>query len=81
MCNFFSNLHDSVNRLLFCRTCLHGYNAGVISHIISNPHFNSYFNTTALSPIAGAIVSVFSAGAVIGSLGSGFLLDKYGRRL
>ncbi|KAI5848955.1 general substrate transporter [Tricharina praecox] len=61
-------------------TCLHGYNSGVISHIIANPHFNNFFGTESASPILGAVVSVFSGGAVVGSAGSGFLLDTYGRR-
>lgn len=52
----------------------------MISHIISNEHFNSYFNTQAESGIVGAIVSVFAGGAVVGSLASAFILDDYGRR-
>lgn len=62
------------------RTCLHGYNAGVISHIIANEHFNNYFKTQKGAPILGAIVSVFAGGAALGSLASGLLLDDYGRR-
>jgi len=65
----------------FRRTCLHGYNSGVISHIIANPHFNNFFRTESASPILGAVVSVFAGGAVVGSVSSGFLLDTYGRRL
>lgn len=52
----------------------------MISHIISNPHFNSYFNTHDQSGIVGAIVSVFAGGAVVGSLASIFIIDDYGRK-
>ncbi|KAA8900311.1 general substrate transporter [Sphaerosporella brunnea] len=61
-------------------TFLHGYNAGMISYIIANPHFNKFFGTDQSSAIIGAIVSVFAGGATFGSLASGLLLDKYGRR-
>ncbi|KAI5817310.1 general substrate transporter [Pyronema omphalodes] len=59
---------------------LHGYNSGMISHIVANPHFNTYFHTEDKASTIGAVVSVFSGGAVFGSLASGLLLDYYGRR-
>lgn len=61
-------------------TTLHGYNAGVISHVIANDQFNTYYQTDSKTGIIGAIVSIFAGGATIGSLASGFLLDSYGRK-
>lgn len=52
----------------------------MISHIITNEHFNIYFKTLSSSPVLGAIVSVFAGGATLGSFASGLLLDRYGRR-
>ena len=61
---------------------LAGYDAGIIASILSPEmtNFHSYFFWPDDSQI-GAIVSIFSAGAVIGSLVAGYLADRWGRIL
>jgi hypothetical protein len=50
---------------------LFGYDAGVMTDVINSPNFLKYFNTDPASNIIGAINSVFSGGAVFGSLMGG----------
>jgi MFS family permease len=57
--------------------------AGLIATILAQPAFNSYMfppGTKNVSSLIGAIVSIGSAGNAIGSLSSGLLLEKLGRR-
>lgn len=59
---------------------LFGYDSGVMTDVIQSPHFLNFFNTDPTSSIIGAINSVFSGGAVFGSLMGGWTMDKLGRR-
>ncbi|KIW03458.1 uncharacterized protein PV09_05227 [Verruconis gallopava] len=59
---------------------LFGYDSGVMTDVIQSPNFLSFFNTDPTSSIIGAINSVFSGGAVFGSLMGGWTMDKVGRR-
>jgi hypothetical protein len=46
---------------------LFGYDSGIISSTISLPRFKQYFNNPS-DDIAGAIVSSFQGGAVLGTI-------------
>ncbi|KAI4149163.1 MAG: hypothetical protein LQ340_004766 [Diploschistes diacapsis] len=59
---------------------LFGYDAGVMTEVIQSPNFLAFFATIPTSPIIGAINSVFSGGAVFGSLMGGLTMDRFGRR-
>lgn len=59
---------------------LFGYDSGVMTDVIQSPNFLSFFNTDPTSSIIGAINSVFSGGAVFGSLMGGWTMDRIGRR-
>lgn len=52
-----------------------------MTDVIYSDHFLAYFDTDPKSPILGAIVSTFAAGAVIGALSGGLTMDKLGRRM
>ncbi|KAF8473208.1 general substrate transporter [Kalaharituber pfeilii] len=60
---------------------LFGYDSGVMTQVIGSKHFLTFFDTTDDSPILGAIVSTFAAGAVFGALSGGLTMDKLGRRM
>jgi MFS family permease len=57
-----------------------GYDSGVMTDVIASPNFLTFFHTQKTSSIIGAINSVFSGGAVFGSLFGGELMDNIGRR-
>ncbi|RPA77855.1 general substrate transporter [Ascobolus immersus RN42] len=59
---------------------LHGYNSGLVAHVIANEHFLRFFDTKQSSSIVAAVVSVFAGGCVLGSLCAGFFLDLIGRK-
>ena len=59
---------------------LFGYDSGVMTDVIASENFLNFFNTTATTPIIGAINSVFSGGAVFGALMGGFTMDSLGRK-
>ena len=59
---------------------LFGYDSGVMTDVIQSPNFLAYFHTTNTSTIIGAINSVFSGGAVFGSLMGGLTMDRFGRK-
>lgn len=52
-----------------------------MTDVIASGHFLNYFDTTADSPILGAIVSTFAGGAVFGALSGGYTMDRFGRRM
>lgn len=52
-----------------------------MTDVIASSHFLNYFDTTADSPILGAIVSTFAGGAVFGALSGGYTMDRFGRRM
>ena len=51
-----------------------------MTDVIQSPNFLDFFGTVPTSPIIGAINSVFSGGAVFGSLMGGLTMDRFGRR-
>lgn len=56
---------------------------GLIATTLAQPAFNSYMfpeGTKNVSSLIGAIVSIGSAGNVLGSLSNGLILEKLGRR-
>ena len=60
-----------------------GIDLGLIATTLAQPAFNSYMfpeGTKNVSSLTGAIVSLGSAGNVIGSLINGLLLEKLGRK-
>ena len=59
---------------------LFGYDSGVMTDVIQSPNFLAFFDTDPTSSIIGAINSVFSGGAVFGSLMGGLTMDRFGRR-
>jgi MFS family permease len=59
---------------------LFGYDSGVMTDVIQSPNFLAFFHTEKTSPIIGAINSVFSGGAVFGSLMGCLIMDRVGRR-
>ena len=52
-----------------------------MTDVIQSPNFLAFFDTVPTSPIIGAINSVFSGGAVFGSLMGGLTMDRFGRRV
>lgn len=58
---------------------LFGYDQGVMSGIITTPHFRSYFDNPPPSEI-GTMVAVLEIGAFVTSLASGTLADVFGRK-
>lgn len=60
-----------------------GIDLGLIATTLAQPSFNTYMfppGTRNVSSLIGAIVSISSAGNVLGSLSNGLLLEKLGRR-
>ncbi|KAH6662474.1 general substrate transporter [Halenospora varia] len=60
-----------------------GIDLGLIATTLAQPAFNSYMfpeGTKNVSSLIGAIVSIGSAGNVLGSLSNGLILEKLGRR-
>jgi MFS family permease len=58
---------------------LFGYDSGIISSTIVQPHFEAYMGTPTSSQ-TGGIVSSFTGGAIPGALSVAWLPDKLGRR-
>ncbi|GMK56482.1 hypothetical protein CspeluHIS016_0303220 [Cutaneotrichosporon spelunceum] len=69
----------SVSCFLSLGVWLFGYDQGVMSGIITGPHFKAYFNQPTATEI-GNMVAVLEIGAFITSLLAAHLADKYGRR-
>ncbi|KAL5335824.1 sugar transporter [Aspergillus crustosus] len=59
---------------------LFGYDSGIISSSIAQPHFIEYMNDPS-SAARGGIVSSFTGGAILGALSVSLLADKYGRKM
>lgn len=60
---------------------LFGYDTGIIASAIEQANFNEQMGGGKLSDaVTGAIVSTFTAGAVIGTMFVSLLADRYGRR-
>ncbi|KAL2789126.1 sugar transporter [Aspergillus keveii] len=59
---------------------LFGYDSGIISSSIAQPHFIEYMDDPD-SAARGGIVSSFTGGAILGALSVSFLADKYGRKM
>ncbi|KAL4868536.1 hypothetical protein BDV12DRAFT_102351 [Aspergillus spectabilis] len=59
---------------------LFGYDTGIISSSIAQPHFVDYMNDPS-SAERGGIVSSFTGGAILGALSVSFLADWYGRKM
>lgn len=58
---------------------LFGYDLGVIAQVIASQSFKTKFAPN--DDETGAVVSVFTGGAVFGALIAGYLADAVGRRL
>lgn len=52
-----------------------------MTDVIRSDHFLAFFHAEETDPIVGAIVAVFSGGAVFGSLMGGDTMDRLGRKL
>lgn len=60
---------------------LFGYDTGIIASAIAQESFNEQLGGGHLSDnVIGAIVSTFTAGAILGTMIVSFLADRYGRR-
>ena len=59
---------------------LFGYDSGIISSTIVQPHFTEYMGTPTNAQVGG-IVSAFTGGAILGSFSIAFLADRFGRRM
>jgi sugar porter (SP) family MFS transporter len=59
---------------------LFGYDSGIISSTIAQPHFIQYMGTPSHAE-TGGIVSSFTGGAILGSLSISYLADKLGRKM
>ncbi|KAE8143452.1 sugar transporter [Aspergillus pseudotamarii] len=59
---------------------LFGYDSGIISSTIAQPHFIEYMGEPSSSE-RGGIVSSFTGGAILGALSISFLADRFGRRI
>ncbi|KAK2785085.1 hypothetical protein FQN53_007978 [Emmonsiellopsis sp. PD_33] len=59
---------------------LFGYDSGIISSTIAQPHFVQYMGAPSSSE-KGGIVSSFTGGAILGALSISFLADRFGRRM
>ncbi|KPM41233.1 hypothetical protein AK830_g5281 [Neonectria ditissima] len=57
-----------------------GYDSGIISSTIALPHFKEYFDSPS-DDIAGAIVSSFQGGAVLGTMINMAVADILGRKM
>ncbi|KAK4233548.1 general substrate transporter [Achaetomium macrosporum] len=58
---------------------LYGYDSGIITPSLALASFNAYFNRPN-APLRGAIVSIYQAGAWLGSASVGVTSDRLGRR-
>ncbi|KAF3916659.1 hypothetical protein ABW20_dc0104919 [Dactylellina cionopaga] len=58
---------------------LFGYDSGIITSTISQPHFIDYFNTPS-NTVTGGIVSAFQGGAILGTIWNMLFADKLGRK-
>lgn len=63
----------SIGGLLF------GYDSGIISSTIAQPHFVEYMGTPSAAE-RGGIVSSFTGGAIIGAASASFIADPLGRK-
>lgn len=70
---YFTSVFVSLGVLLF------GYEQGVMSCLLTNDYFKSYFNEPSAAEI-GTMVSILEIGALLSSLISGRLADSIGRR-
>ncbi|KAK7953773.1 hypothetical protein PG988_014467 [Apiospora saccharicola] len=58
---------------------LYGYDSGIITPSLALRSFNQYFGNPDPS-LRGAIVSIYQAGAWVGSASVGVTSDRFGRR-
>jgi len=58
---------------------LFGYDSGIITSTIAQPHFVTYFNKPN-DNVVGGIVSSFQGGAILGTIITFFTADKLGRK-
>ncbi|KAL1960922.1 hypothetical protein VTO42DRAFT_5906 [Malbranchea cinnamomea] len=58
---------------------LFGYEMGIISSTIAQPHFKDYFSNPS-DELAGGIVASFTGGAIVGTVIVSFLNDGIGRK-
>ncbi|KAI9894626.1 MAG: hypothetical protein M1814_001982 [Vezdaea aestivalis] len=70
---YFTSVFVSLGVFLF------GYDQGVMSGIITGPHFKDYFNQPTRAEV-GTMVAILEVGAFISSLGIGRIGDILGRR-
>ena len=56
-----------------------GYDSGIITSTIAQPHFVDYFNSPS-DEVTGGIVSCFQGGAMLGTIINMLFADKMGRK-
>ncbi|KAI6784112.1 uncharacterized protein J7T54_004658 [Emericellopsis cladophorae] len=59
---------------------MNGYDGSVMSAINAMDPFQDRFKIGMTGNLNGAVFSVYTAGSIVGSLGCGFIMDKWGRR-
>ncbi|KAJ8097647.1 general substrate transporter [Lipomyces tetrasporus] len=65
--------------LLSSGSLMFGYDSGLLSTVIAQPEFISYFNNPT-GALLGGIVSSYAAGATIGCVYTGYFGDRIGRK-
>lgn len=59
---------------------MNGYDGSVISSINAMEPFQDRFKIGRTGELNGAVFSIYTVGSIIGSLGCGYIMDKWGRR-
>jgi sugar porter (SP) family MFS transporter len=59
---------------------MNGYDGSVISAINAMEPFQDRFKIGKTGNLNGAVFSIYTAGSIIGSLGCGYIMDRWGRR-
>ncbi|EMD33912.1 hypothetical protein CERSUDRAFT_117444 [Gelatoporia subvermispora B] len=73
--NIFTAVFCSIGAFLF------GYDSGIISSVITFPHFMSFVNNPGnYASLSGAVVSTFTGGCFFGAATGGWSNDRFGRK-
>lgn len=59
---------------------MNGYDGSVISAINAMEPFQARFEIGRTGTLNGAVFSIYTAGSILGSLGCGYIMDRWGRR-
>lgn len=60
---------------------MNGYDGSVISGINAMEPFQDRFEIGMTGNLNGAVFSIYTAGGIVGSLGCGYIMDRWGRRV